>query len=161
MRRRTECQPVCFQWVRFNAFQTRVAAGGAAGASMPGQGGAVPSRTLTVPRVLAKRAICAICLTRQATEPPLSPAPCYMLCAISQGKPLNLHSPPPLAICAICAIWVLHANQQSCILYTYISTWPNMPCVAHTVYFNARLGSHSTYSTYSKEPGDWGFSGCM
>ena len=37
-----------------------------------------PSRTLTVPRVLAIRAICAMGLTRQATEHPLSPGPCYM-----------------------------------------------------------------------------------
>ena len=44
-------------------------------------------------------------LTRQATEHPLS-VPCYMcyMCYISQGKPLNIHSPGFLAICAICAI---------------------------------------------------------
>ena len=64
-------------------------------------------RTLTVPRVLAIRAICAIW--------------------VSQGEPLNLHSPPrPCYMCymcymaltrqatanirAICAIWVLHAK---------------------------------------------------
>ena len=53
-------------------------------------------------------------LTRQATEHPLSPGPCYMcyMCYISQGKPLNIHSPGFFAICAICAIW---------------------PCIAHIV----------------------------
>ena len=70
-----------------------------------------------------------LCLTRQATEHPLSPGPCYMcyMCYISQGKPLNIHSPPGpcymcymcyisqlspgfLAICAICAIWPYNAH---------------------------------------------------
>ena len=41
---------------------------------------------------------------------PLNPhslrAPCYMcyMCYILHAKPLNIHSPPVLAICAICAI---------------------------------------------------------
>ena len=30
---------------------------------------------------------------------------CYMCYMVLQGKPLNIHSPRVLAICAICAIW--------------------------------------------------------
>ena len=44
------------------------------------------------------------------TKPPnphSPPRPCYKcyMCYISQGKPLNIHSPRVLAICAICATW--------------------------------------------------------
>ena len=43
------------------------------------------------------------------------PAPCYMcyMCYISQGKPLNIHSPRvPCCICAICAISHKQATEH-------------------------------------------------
>ena len=62
--------------------------------------GAPTRRTLTVPRVLAIRAICAIWVS-QGKPLNILLAICA-ICAIwvSQGKPLNIHSPP--ALCYMC-----------------------------------------------------------
>ena len=65
-----------------------------------------PRRTLTVPRVLAIRAICAIWVSQGKPLNIHSPrVPCYMcyMCYISQGKPLNIHSSPgPCYMCYMC-----------------------------------------------------------
>ena len=91
----------------------------------------------------------------EATEHPLSPVPCFMcymcyisqgkplnihsprvpcymcyMCYISQGKPLNIHSPGFLAICAICAIWY----RSLCTIHIASQHVPNMPCIAHTLH---------------------------
>ena len=110
-----------------------------------------PSRTLTVFRVLAIRAICAKW--------------------VLQGKPLNLHSPRVLAICAICAIWLLqgkplnlHSSPGPCYMYymcymalysTYSTDFRAYRIIVGERRLRYRASMpYSTYSTYSKEPGD-------
>ena len=122
--------------------------------------GAPTRRTLTVPRVLAIRAI-VLYLTRQVNIH--SPrVPCYMcyMCYISQGNPLNIHSSGFLAN----VLYVLYLTRQP-------TEHPlsRVPCYMCYMCFSGLYGTYttdfrayriySTYSTYSKELGEWMFSG--
>ena len=97
----------------------------------------------------------ALYLTRQATEHPLSPGSLlYVLYVLYLTRqPLNIHSPGFLAICAICAIWPYIAH----ILQIFART----EYIAHIVHIARsweRVG-YGTYSTFSKDRGEWVFSG--
>ena len=90
----------------------------------------------------------------------LPPGPCYMccMCFISQGKPLNIHSPRvPCYMYKMCCM---------ALYSTYTTDFARTECIAHIVHkARSRGGSaawrvrYSTYSTYSKDPGESGVGG--
>ena len=101
-------------------------------------------RTLTVPRVLAIRPICAIWLYK-ASRRTLTVSGLLAIrpiCAIwlLQGKPPNPHS--LRAPCYTSYMCYMALTRQAVELYTiHIASQhvPKMHCIAHIVYFNARL----------------------
>ena len=107
--------------------------------------GAPTRRTLTVPRVLAIRAICAIW--------------------VSQGKPLNIHSPRvpcymchrvPCYMCYMCYMALYSTYTTDFRAYRIYSTYRYSKELGESRCSAAWRVRYSTYSTYSKEPGDCG-----
>ena len=99
-------------------------------------------------------------LTRQARTSTLPGVPCYMcyMCYISQGKPLNIHSPRvPCYMCYMCYMALYSTYTTDFRAYRVYSTYST---------YSKELGEsggsaawrvrYSTYSTYSKDPGKSG-----
>ena len=64
------------------------------------------------------------------------------VCAWRHTNPLKPHSPP--APCYMCYMCYMGLTRQPAELYTiHIASQhvPNMPCIAHIVYFNARINN--------------------
>ena len=92
-----------------------------------------------------------------------SRVPCYMcyMCYILHAKPPTSTLPGFLAICAICAISYTPSRRTSTLPQTLaicaicaISYTPSRESGCSV----ACLVRYSTYSTYSKDPGEWMFS---
>ena len=128
---------------------------------------------------------------RHQAEPSQSPGPCYMcyMCYISQGKPLNIHSPPglcyisqgkplnihsprvPCYMCYMCYISQgkplnIHSRRVPCYIYMALYSTYTTDFRAYRIYSSKELGESGgsaawrvRYSTYSTYSKEPGESG--